>query len=340
MLHSSDLRAIAGPTYAGFAGGVMNTSVIAWENDFWALGCGRDRHWMDSLTHPKSKDYLRGQPIVLKVDPKRLTVIDSFLPEVKNNPFEGLDTVLEDLRLFSFQARIWASGSVVFPVRHPVISPYKNVYQVLLELDVSKKTLSFIGSPQLHFPLNPIEKNWIYLEDKGRLLCFYSFSPYVVFYSLPQSPLDFTRLQQRDWGHDFGALGDSLHRISFSVNPIGYDEGHVLSAIHKFDDGSGYRIYSHWAVLLDRFTLLPVKISRIPLIEGGSARGRLPGIIYLMGVARRENGFIFSAGEGDDHSSVLEISKAFLEQHWIPFDPAAYDRKIPRWFTNILGGRR
>jgi hypothetical protein len=89
--------------------------------------------------------------------------------------------------------------------------------------------------------------------------------------------------------------------------------------IHKFDMVGGERLYYHWAVLLDRDTLLPSKISSVPLFVGGQARGILPGIVYVMAAFEMDDQMFFSLCESDSHASVLTVPKSSLDEIWTDF---------------------
>jgi hypothetical protein len=79
----------------------------------------------------------------------------------------------------------------------------------------------------------------------------------------------------------------------------------------------GERLYFHWALLIDRRTFLPARISSAPLFVGGQARGILPGIVYVMAAFQQDADIFFSICESDSHSSFLRLRKDVLDDCWV-----------------------
>ena len=76
--------------------------------------------------------------------------------------------------------------------------------------------------------------------------------------------------------------------------------------VHQIDNKISGRCYFHWAVLIDKKSLLPVKISSKPIFSGMGARGKTPGIRYISSILKTENEILFFAGEGDVYVTVTK----------------------------------
>ena len=95
-------------------------------------------------------------------------------------------------------------------------------------------------------------------------------------------------------------------RVSFSTNPIDFDEKYWLVIIHQIKFQITGRCYYHWAVLIDKETKLPVKMTSKPIFSGMGARGRVPGYRYISSVLKRGDELLFFAGEGDIYVTVTK----------------------------------
>ncbi len=113
---------------------------------------------------------------------------------------------------------------------------------------------------------------------------------------------------------DIGRFGTF---VSYSTNPVDYDEQHFLLLIHQIDPHRMGRLYYHWGVLIDKATMYPAKVTATPLFSGIGARGKLRGVIYVMSVIPQQHEFIFYCGEGDTYLSRTRMSKDKLESLWL-----------------------
>ena len=101
------------------------------------------------------------------------------------------------------------------------------------------------------------------------MLLLYSLSPFVLLKSA--GDLRFQTVIRHDMA-GLAGLGGFDARLSLGTNPTRYGPDHLLVMAHKFQMVDGERLYFHWALLLDRRTLLPTRISSAPIFVGGHSR--------------------------------------------------------------------
>ena len=149
-------------------------------------------------------------------------------------------------------------------------------------------------------------------------LLFYSLNPYKVLALEDEKSFSFKTIIEKQLSskiNDPGAFGTM---VSLSTNPIDFDDKHWLIVIHQIQFKFTGRCYYHWAVLIDRTTFLPVRMTFKPLFSGMGARGRTPGIRYISSVLKIDNELLFFAGEGDVYVTVTKKTIAELQTLFVP----------------------
>lgn len=321
--HLRNSKVIAGPHYLGFAGGIYNPgSLPTSDGGVILMAKGQICHWWDAIGI-NAELYQKGSPVVFTLD-KDLNLKGSHVVQSQNG-FPAIDKVgYEDFRLFYYNKEIWVNHSLLTLVpRHTCAWTFQDSKQVLSSLDPTHTRLSFLGQPQLDLPIRRIEKNWVFLEYEGNLFLFYSFHPYRVLKLTDRENLTFTTVINQPLGDRLGDIGGFKTMVSFSTNPIDYDERHWLLLVHQVEHGRVERCYHHWGVLIEKKTLLPRKITTTPLFSGRGARGRKPGIIYVTSVIRREADFVFFSGEGDAFITQVVVPKNTIERSWFDLEPVS-----------------
>lgn len=310
-------KVIAKPGTLSFAGGVFNPGAIVLdENNILLLARSQ------VIPHYKAvgknrKFYLEGSPVFFSLDKssletKKSLVISNLIgyPDMNNY-------AIEDFRLFNWGNKKMVNHSLMTKIKIDGYNYLKSVTSALSVLDESEKTLQFCAIPQLDFPLQEFEKNWVYKENGEQLLLFYSLNPYRILSLQDNQVFTFKTIineQLSDKINDPGGFGSM---VSFSTNPAAYDDKHWLLIIHQIKHKFTGRCYFHWAVLLDNVTFLPVKITSKPIFSGMGARGRIPGIRYISSILKVENEMLFFAGEGDVFVTVTKKKIAELEALFI-----------------------
>jgi hypothetical protein len=310
---------LAGPGFRGFDGGLMNPGAVPEDAGILMLGRANDRHWLKSAEAAHAardwRLYLKGVPMLLRLD--RTLELRSVEPVRLGPDFPAERKAFEDFRLYRRDDRIWVHGVQAEIEVLPDKITYWRAVQWHAELDVTAHVLTGFAYPQLDVPLVETEKNWCYFVRGTDLFLLYSFSPFVLLRST--GGLTFETVIRQDLPPSLGRLGGFAARFSLGTNPMPYGEDHLLVMIHKFDMVDGERRYFHWAVLLDRETCLPRKISSVPLFVGGRARGILPGIVYVMAAFEMQDEIFFSLCESDSHASCLKVPKSALDELWTDF---------------------
>ncbi len=215
----------------------------------------------------------------------------------------------EDWRLFNFDGQLYSNHSIYMEnddelVCRPGIST----------IDLNSRELSLCMVLDPPFKANMEEKNWSMFVHEGKLLCIYSFDPYIVLH------IDLvnrkTSTVVNDGGGVFGWIDKSSRFISVSTNPISWDEQHYIIFVHDYLDldesDQRNRVYMQYAVLIDKLTLIPNSVIPSPLLMGGQEQGRHPGVHYTMSLVNKDKKLYAFYGEGDTHSGVVIFDNKIL----------------------------
>ena len=306
------------PGFLGFEGGVFNPGGLPDGDDIILLARG-ELYTRAAIKDTFEKFYNSCRPILLRLDKDlRLQAFDQPRLDEKLVPNAGR---IEDFRLFSFQGRIF--------VNHPylIVDPdyalfnsrptwrHVEIRQVLSRLDVQARSLDYVGRVVVDFEPNAIEKNWVYFEHNGTVHCLYSIDPYVLLRADDWPALRFSTIRRESM--DLGIDNEGAF-LSLSTNPISYDERHYLVLVHIRNPRA---IYIHWAILIDKETLLPVQVSVRPIIKGGNVQRSDRGVVYVQSVIARGDRFVFFFGEGDAHTSYAWVDKTALDAVFKPIRP-------------------
>jgi len=146
--------------------------------------------------------------------------------------------------------------------------------------------------------------------DGERMFLLYSFSPYVLLSTDDWPGLKFTSVREKAFPSDLDSDGLPLRN---SINPVDYDADHWLHIAHKVHPD---KRYSFWAVLIDKQTLLPAKISDRPLLRAG-ASAPASTVYACSAICRAEDLFVF-AGIDDCAAGTWRLARSTLDRHWTP----------------------
>lgn len=156
----------------------------------------------------------------------------------------------------------------------------------------------------------------MFTASEGELYLFYTFHPYRVLKLSNRRTLTFSTIINQPLSPQLGDIGGFGTFVSYSTNPVDYDEQHFMLLVHQVDPSRMGRLYYHWGVLIDKATMYPTQVTAEPLFSGVGARGVLRGVVYVMSVIPRGHEFIFYCGEGDTYLSRTTIAKDKLDRLW------------------------
>ena len=303
---------LGGPGFSGFAGGLMNPGAVPVDDGVVLLGKATHCHWLEAYKIDPQL-YMAGAPLLIELDradrPRRTEIVEL------DSSFPTSQAAFEDFRLYTRHGREWVHGVLAKLETWPEGRiTYWRTTQWHAELDRDGRRLTGFAVPTLDFDITETEKNWCYFIDGDELFLLYSLSPFVLLKS--GGDLRFETVIRRDLP-GLARLGGFEARLSLGTNPTLYGRDHFLVMAHKFQIVENERLYFHWALLIDRRTLLPTRISSAPIFVGGKARGILPGIVYVMAAFRQDDDVFFSICESDSHASFLRLRRDVLDDCWV-----------------------
>lgn len=316
--HILNSKLVAGPGTLGFGGGVFNPGALFLDNNRilliaraqivpWFKARGKKRDW-----------YLVGSPIVFVLDAQTLSVQKMFVVEKLIGFPDESTFAVEDLRLFRWGDKMMINHSFIRKGNLNGVIFQESVSSALSVYDKEHRSIMFYGIPLLDFEVENIEKNWVYVDNRGTLLLFYSVTPFRVLELQNHGSFTFNTIVNCTFSDKLSNPGGFGSMVSFSTNPIDYDDKHWLIVIHQIKHKVLWRCYFHWAVLIDKSTLCPVKISAQPIFSGMGARGRIPGYRYISAVLIKDDEVFFFAGEGDVYVTVTKKRVQELDAMFIP----------------------
>lgn len=314
LFHS---KVIAKPGTLDFKGGAFNPgAILIAENKILLLARAQIVPWFKARGK-KRKFYMVGNPISFLLNTKSLkTEENAVVTNLIGFP-NAEDYEIEDFRLFKWKGKIMVNHSLVTKGKVDGFINQKEVRSALSVFDEKEKTLQFCTVPRVDFHVQNFEKNWVYKENGNQLLLFYSLNPYKILLLEEEESFIFKTIINQNLTGKLSDPGGFGTLVSLSTNPIDFDEKHWLIIIHQINHRFTGRCYFHWAVLIDKATFLPVKITSKPLYSGMGARGRTPGIRYISSILKVGNEILFFAGEGDVYVTVTKKTLKEIESLFV-----------------------
>lgn len=316
LKHTLNSTVIVGPGTFSF-GAIFNPGALLMNDEIILLANAQKVPWFKARGKYE-KFYMQGNPLIMRLDRHSNKIIEkNIVTEIIDLP-QDEDYGIEDFRLFQWQGMKMINHSLVTRKKINGLIGQSGSVSALSILDEKEKTFRFYSVPKLDFPLQTFEKNWIFKEKDQQLYLFYSLNPYRVLILENEESYSFTTIiNQKLPGRiiDPGNLGTM---VSFSTNPIDFDEKHWLVVVHQIQYRFTGRNYVHWAVLINSATKLPVKITSRPIFTGMGARGRAPGIRYISSIVKNGREVFFFAGEGDMYVTVTRKSIDELMSLFVP----------------------
>lgn len=313
LQHVFNSKIIAKPGTLSFKGGAFNPgALLINEKTILLLAKSQIIPWFKA-SGKNRKYFLAGKPVAFLLDLNSLkTVKEEIITDFFGFP-ENEDYEIEDLRLFLWKDKIMINHSYIIKEKVGEFLTQSSVASAVSVLEDRNSKVSFCAIPKLDFSVQNIEKNWMYKEYKNKLFLFYSLNPYRVLVLEDEVDFRFKSVINQPIKWRLKNYGNPGNRISFSTNPIDFNKKYWLLIIHQFKQKKSGRCYFHWAVLINKETLLPEKITAKPIFSGMGARGRTPGIRYISSVLKVEGEILFFAGEGDVYITVTKKKIAAIE---------------------------
>lgn len=215
----------------------------------------------------------------------------------------------EDFRVFAHEGCLLVNHAILRQAGHRegTIQPDKLVTRVgLAQLDPDQSSLTFLGEPNLPLNLRTVEKNWAMFSSGGEIHLIYSFQPFRIFSSRVPIPSQYRARIEVSLGLPSHLAGASLRN---SINPVPYDPRHLLHIVHSvYED----KRYVFWPVLLDRQSLLPVRVGRRPIFRGEQS------LTYVCSALAAEDQVTLFGGIDDNALGSWNVTRALLDANWLP----------------------
>lgn len=315
LRHRLNSKVIAKPRLFSF-GAIFNPGVLLVDHKIVLLANAQKLPWFKARG-AKAEFYMTGNPLLTQLALPHLSILNQNIITTITDLPSDQDYAIEDFRLFRWQGKNMINHSLVLRKKTDGFIGQAGVFSALSVLDPEEKTFKFCGLPQVDFPHQNFEKNWVYKENGLQLFLFYSLNPYKVLVLTDEKSFSFKTVLNQQFSSKINDPGGFGTLVSFSTNPIDYDDKHWLLVIHQIQHRFTGRCYYHWIVLIDRSSLMPVKITSKPIFSGMGARGRTPGIRYISSVLKIDQELLFFAGEGDVCVTVTWKSVASLQKLWV-----------------------
>lgn len=315
LKHVLNSKVIAKPGTLSF-GAVFNPGALFVEDGILLLAKAQKIPWFKTQGENR-KYYLQGNPISIFLEKHTDQVLkQNLIVKIVGFPEEE-NWAIEDTRMFYWKGQKMINHSLLIKGEVNGSLNQVSVLSALSVLDEKGSIFKFCCFPQLDFPIQNFEKNWVYKERGDDLILFYSLNPFIVLKLEAKDHMRFKTIIHQQSNNKLNDPGGFGTLVSLSTNPIEFDEKYWILIIHQIEYKLSGRCYYHWAVLINKETLLPEKISSKPIFSGMCARGRTPGIRYISSILKLDNQILFFAGEGDVYITVTKKPLKELESLFV-----------------------
>lgn len=261
------------------------------------------------------KFYCGALPLLTELNNDLTPAKSTLLPKIFNKKLR-----CEDFRVFKFRGKLLINHPVTnisscykFKKNHYLLNGrYQwmkpRTRQGLSELQIDKMKINFLGFTEVDFKPCRVEKNWMYVELENELYLLYSFSPLIILKLKDLKNLTFQTFEKKNNPATY--LKNYTGKfLSFSANPIVYDDKNFMLIIHEKGVDE---IYRHWILLINNLNFNPSYVISKPILEGGKMKGEFSNIAYLTSILDLNDKFTFFLGEGDTYVSKMTLDKNFL----------------------------
>jgi hypothetical protein len=297
----------------GFAAGVMNAAVVPGSEPLQVLARGERVPWPVQKRNQSHTGFLSASQPILFTLGSGLNILEAREVSFTNQEQFKLSR-FEDFRFFEFDNTTYASHVIMrceergFD-RKPVRPQELQTAMGISRFEREQLSLTHVGTIGIDKPISHIEKNWALFVHNGRINLIYSFNPFRRFGAESLDGLLFRSECENILRLPMPDDGIPLRN---SINPIDYDDEHLLHIVHK---SYPEKRYVFWAVLIDKKNLLPTRITRRPLVSGPSALWK--SIIYICSAAIRGDELYLFGGIDDCAIGTWRIAITALNKEWV-----------------------
>lgn len=305
---------LAGRGSYGFKAGVFNPGAIKKDGKIQLLARAEKTPWYEQK-HNSDLFYSSPEALLLTLDSQRN--IEKTIPVKQRMPSEGVPLRTEDFRLFEWKGETYSNHAILSDPEAPSSSNQKpiafsnlNSTVAISKFDTPTGELSWQAYPTLDRKTQRIEKNWAFFSEGEELYLLYSTSPYMLFKAEQSNPWHFNCILESEI--DLPIFGDGIF-IRNSINPIAYDDSHFLHIVHKVYPN---KTYTYWALLINKTSLFPTKISSRPLIS--NHQSRTSSICYLSSAVLSDHKLELFNGLDDSSLATIYTTRETLDKNWAP----------------------
>ena len=283
--------------YDRFPGGIINPSLVEHAGAVWGIArC--EKYDQAERNADKSLNITPALAVMFQLDESLAITKEHYNVRFEN--FPSIPWRTEDYRLFVFQGQLFCT--------HTLWVQGYGIGMGLSQVDVDQRSISLLHPITIeNLEVNTVEKNWVIIPRQDTLHCLYSFYPQFTLTELVDlHTAKFSLSLQKnlqpssaDWLATTG-LADKLISLSTVPQQI---QNELYLLVHQKDE---QHIYRDFLVKIDATTMMPIAISREPVIKGGDSEGFWRGFLTVYSLLILGNRAIVSFGEGERHAGVAK----------------------------------
>tara|TARA_B100000959_G_scaffold268348_1_gene312969 strand:+ start:551 stop:1489 length:939 start_codon:yes stop_codon:yes gene_type:complete len=283
--------------YDRFPGGIINPSLVEHAGEVWGIArC--EKYDQAERNADKSLNFTPAFAVMFRLNENLAITKEHY--DVRFENFPSIPWRTEDYRLFVFQGQLFCT--------HTLWVQGFGIGMGLSQVDVDQHSISLLHPITIeNLKVNTVEKNWVIIPHQDTLHCLYSFYPEFTLTELLDLHTAKFSLSHRknlqslsaDWLPATG-LEDKLISLSTVPQQI---QNELYLLVHQKDE---QHIYRDFLVKIDATTMMPIAISREPVIKGGDSEGFWRGFLTVYSLLILGNQAIVSFGEGERYAGVAK----------------------------------
>lgn len=311
LMAEAPVQPLLGRGSFGFAAGVFNPGAVAHPGGFHLLARADRTPWR--VQRRSAPAYFAScQPWRVELDARQ------HITEGGPVTLEGMPDAtrhrIEDFRLFGHAGDITCNHAVVsLPDGIAADASPLPLHDLRVRVGVSRydpstSRLTWCGWPTLDRPTGPVEKNWAMFSLGNQVAMIYAVNPYVLLLS-DEGPAG--RFRTRVEAKLRFPFDDRDLPLRNSINPVPYDDRHWLHVVHQVYPNKQYVFR---ALLIDRTSLLPVRVAVRPLACGWLSHPA--SILYLCSASVDATHVHLFAGIDDAGAIASKVARVDLDREW------------------------
>lgn len=252
------------------------------------------------------------------------------LVEIDDNfsPIESTNKVLQlHARLQGYSPNFHVEDPRLFIFNDELYLSYTDGYQ-MGQAKINHETREVIESFYLDKKgLQQTEKNWIFFEHEGKLLCLYDIPKQRIF---EMNGADHTEIHRTSYNHNwkYGIIRGGTPPIKYGDNYLSFFHS-AKDVKYKGQDGKQYYMGAYLFEAKPPFR--PLAITERPLITGEIVDDNIPRlsnkifVVFPSGVIRKGDSHYVSFGYNDYRCRYVEITDDLLQSE---LKPIVYENKL------------